>query len=151
MNPLCPSEPGLTRTADGTLAFGTLAPLSRQHRAAAEWQDTTVSASLKGGHFLGAVLPCRTVRAGDYEDPTTLPPRTPRTLILAFREATKGTIHLMSIRILIVDDHPLLRQGLIGLISTQRDLKFAAKPAGWPKPGRWRPARDRTWRSLISP
>ena len=33
-------------------------------------------------------------------------------------------------RILIVDDHPLVRQGLIGLISTQRDFEVCGEASG---------------------
>ena len=36
----------------------------------------------------------------------------------------------MSVRILIVDDHPLLRQGLIGLISTQPDFEVCGEASG---------------------
>jgi DNA-binding NarL/FixJ family response regulator len=36
----------------------------------------------------------------------------------------------MSVRILIVDDHPLLRQGLIGLISTQADFEVCGEASG---------------------
>jgi DNA-binding NarL/FixJ family response regulator len=36
----------------------------------------------------------------------------------------------MTIRILIVDDHPLLRQGLIGLISTQPDFEVCGEASG---------------------
>jgi DNA-binding NarL/FixJ family response regulator len=36
----------------------------------------------------------------------------------------------MSIRILIVDDHPLVRQGLIGLISTEPDLVICGEASG---------------------
>ncbi len=36
----------------------------------------------------------------------------------------------MSVRILIVDDHPLLRQGLIGLISTQSDFEVCGEASG---------------------
>jgi DNA-binding NarL/FixJ family response regulator len=36
----------------------------------------------------------------------------------------------MAIRILIVDDHPLVRQGLIGLISTQPDFEVCGEASG---------------------
>jgi DNA-binding NarL/FixJ family response regulator len=36
----------------------------------------------------------------------------------------------MAVRILIVDDHPLVRQGLIGLISTQRDFEVCGEASG---------------------
>lgn len=36
----------------------------------------------------------------------------------------------MTVRILIVDDHPLLRQGLIGLISTQPDFEVCGEASG---------------------
>ena len=36
----------------------------------------------------------------------------------------------MTTRILIVDDHPLVRQGLIGLISTQRDFEVCGEASG---------------------
>ena len=36
----------------------------------------------------------------------------------------------MAIRILIVDDHPLLRQGLIGLISTQPEFEVCGEASG---------------------
>ena len=36
----------------------------------------------------------------------------------------------MTIRIFIVDDHPLLRQGLIGLISTQPDFEVCGEASG---------------------
>ncbi len=36
----------------------------------------------------------------------------------------------MSTRILIVDDHPLVRQGLIGLISTQPDFEVCGEASG---------------------
>src|SRR4029079_3650100 len=37
---------------------------------------------------------------------------------------------LMAIRIFIVDDHPLVRQGLIGLISTQPDFEVCGEASG---------------------
>jgi DNA-binding NarL/FixJ family response regulator len=36
----------------------------------------------------------------------------------------------MSIKILIVDDHPLVRQGLIGLLSTQSDFEVCGEASG---------------------
>lgn len=36
----------------------------------------------------------------------------------------------MAIRILIVDDHPLVRQGLIGLLSTEPDLEVCSEASG---------------------
>ena len=33
------------------------------------------------------------------------------------------------IRILAVDDHPLLRQGIAGLIADESDMTFVAEPA----------------------
>src|SRR5256714_6289487 len=37
---------------------------------------------------------------------------------------------LMATKILIVDDHPLVRQGLIGLISTQSDFQVCGEASG---------------------
>jgi DNA-binding NarL/FixJ family response regulator len=36
----------------------------------------------------------------------------------------------MSIRIMIVDDHPLVRQGLVGLISSEADLEICGEASG---------------------
>lgn len=46
------------------------------------------------------------------------------------RLAFEGNRLPMTIRILIVDDHPLLRQGLIGLISTQPDFEVCGEASG---------------------
>ena len=36
----------------------------------------------------------------------------------------------MAIQILIVDDHPLVRQGLIGLLSAERDFEVCGEASG---------------------
>src|SRR5258708_5402086 len=38
--------------------------------------------------------------------------------------------NVMSTKILIVDDHPLVRQGLIGLLSTQPDFEVCGEASG---------------------
>jgi DNA-binding NarL/FixJ family response regulator len=45
-------------------------------------------------------------------------------------EALETNELVMSIKILIVDDHPLVRQGLIGLLSTQPDFEVCGEASG---------------------
>ncbi|MFD0537620.1 response regulator transcription factor [Actinomadura luteofluorescens] len=41
------------------------------------------------------------------------------------------------LRVMIVDDHPIVREGLRGMLAAETDIEVAAEPRPGTRPSRW--------------
>ena len=50
-----------------------------------------------------------------------------------------------AIRVVLADDHPIVREGLRGMLAAEPGIEVVARRPRGPRRSRWRPGTGRTW------